>query len=221
MPFLTIQRGWRGENHNGFTLIELLVVIAIIAILAALLIPSLEASIERARIVTVRSELRQVEYALEAYYVDHDRYPPVRVSCNTDELDHWCQLPQELVQGGYLPRGGYGGMSCGLEDPFNRGRTYKYAAVVPYLLNGALQRERFSLYIPDDFPLSQSSKGRYWTEEDAPVDWVIWSLGPRQSREKALNASAPLSGLTWYRGWKDNGVIALIKPKGKPAFFTQ
>jgi type II secretion system protein G len=61
---------------SGFTLIELLVVVAIIAILAAIAIPNfLEAQI-RAKVSRVKSDMRTVATAMEAYVTDHNRYPP-------------------------------------------------------------------------------------------------------------------------------------------------
>ena len=205
---------------QGFTLIELLVVLAIIGLLAGLVLPALSAAREKSKVTKVRVELRQIELALEMYYEDHKCYPPVRVACNTSERDHWCQLPPELVQGEYLPGGGRDGMSSAMEDPFNPGHTYKYAAIGPYLLNGALQDEYFPMFLPDDFPTCQSQNGRYRDDAGAPLAWVVWSLGPRQSRDKALNARAPVPGFTWYRGSGDNGVIARIKPKDGSSFQT-
>lgn len=63
---------------RGFTLIELLIVVAIIAILAAIAIPNfLEAQV-RAKVSRVRSDLRSISAAVEAYCIDTNQYPAQR-----------------------------------------------------------------------------------------------------------------------------------------------
>jgi len=64
------------RRHKGFTLIELLIVVAIIAILAAIAVPNfLEAQV-RAKVSRVRTEMRTLAVALEAYRTDEPAYPP-------------------------------------------------------------------------------------------------------------------------------------------------
>jgi len=62
-------------NKKGFTLIELLVVIAIIGMLSALLVPNFMGARERARDAQRKSDLKQIQKALEMYRQDQN--PPL------------------------------------------------------------------------------------------------------------------------------------------------
>jgi len=62
-------------KQEGFTLLELLVVIVIIGILAVLLVPNLASGPQRARDSQRKSDLRNVQTALESYHSDKDSYP--------------------------------------------------------------------------------------------------------------------------------------------------
>ena len=63
------------KNKKGFTLIELLVVIAIIGLLATLSVVALNNARLKSRDAKRVSDIKQVQTALELYFVDANAYP--------------------------------------------------------------------------------------------------------------------------------------------------
>jgi prepilin-type N-terminal cleavage/methylation domain-containing protein len=61
-------------NRKGFTLIELLIVVVIIGILAAIAIPKFANTKEKAYIASMKSDLRNLVTAEEAYFSDNTTY---------------------------------------------------------------------------------------------------------------------------------------------------
>lgn len=197
------------KTTPAFTLVELLVVIAILGILASLMLPALAGAKEKAKVAKVHAELYGVGLALEMYADDNAGHlPPVRVNCNTDLADHWCQFPIELAEQGYLPRGNKPGMAANMEDVFNRGHTYKYAAPGPQILNDS-PGGNCKLWVPDDFPACMSANGQYYSSpKNSPVRWAIWSLGPRPRSPESQDPRAPIAARSWYHRAAGGGVLA-------------
>lgn len=69
------------KKWRGFTLIELLVVVAIIGILAALIMTNLIGIRQRARDAQRKSDVRQIQSAVELYRSDLGAYPTAIGSC--------------------------------------------------------------------------------------------------------------------------------------------
>src|SRR5260221_374832 len=93
------------KNVRAFTLIELLVVIAIIALLASIILASLNTARAKSRDARRISDVKQVQLALELYYNDHAGYPTALSA---------------------LPTGGY--ISAVPTDPLS-GNGYGYDAI--------------------------------------------------------------------------------------------
>ena len=137
---------------GAFTLIELLVVVAIIAILAVIAVPNFLAAQTRAKVSALKSDLRVTALALEAYAVDHNKYPPAcgvgnsydefsvlaepvsgRFAAITTPIGYVSSIPRDL----FLPHAGWGSPELDLYDTFD----YVDANAVPSrgnaLTNGA------------------------------------------------------------------------------------
>jgi type IV pilus assembly protein PilA len=62
------------SNRKGFTLIELLIVVVIIGILAAIAIPKFANTKSKAYITAMKSDLRNLVTAEEAFFSDSSKY---------------------------------------------------------------------------------------------------------------------------------------------------
>ena len=71
---IKLQDRGKQMNRKGFTLIELLIVVVIIGILAAIAIPKFANTKEKAYIASMKSDLRNLVTAEEAYFADSIKY---------------------------------------------------------------------------------------------------------------------------------------------------
>ena len=62
-------------KQTGFTLIEMMIVVAIMAIMSAMLAPTLFNQVSKAEKARTASDIRQIESALKFYRLDNYRYP--------------------------------------------------------------------------------------------------------------------------------------------------
>lgn len=65
-------------KKNGFTFIELIVSIAVLAVLVAIVVYAVNPFVQfqKGRDARRKSDLNQIQKALEQYYQDHQQYPP-------------------------------------------------------------------------------------------------------------------------------------------------
>ena len=81
------------RTRRGFTLIELLVVVVIIGILAAIAIPKFQSTKGKANAATLKSDLRNLATAQEAYFYSNLTYtsnlPALNVSLSSGVTITW------------------------------------------------------------------------------------------------------------------------------------
>ncbi len=93
---------FRRNLERGFTLIELLLVLVILATLAAVVVPKFTKRSEQARITAARTDIANLEVALDAFEIDTGRYP------TTEEgLGALLEQPTDVREwhGPYIKRG--------------------------------------------------------------------------------------------------------------------
>jgi prepilin-type N-terminal cleavage/methylation domain-containing protein len=96
-------------NRKGFTLIELLIVVVIIGILAAIAIPKFANTKAKAYIASMKSDLRNLVTAEEAYFADSVKYSAT-IACSTPPTAgavNFCTTQGNTLGGPTLSAGGW------------------------------------------------------------------------------------------------------------------
>jgi type II secretion system protein G len=155
-------------RRKGFTLIELLIVVAIIAILAAIAVPNfLEAQV-RAKVSRVKTDLRSIATAIEAYAVDVGDYPRNWIAGDqTITPDLTTPVAYLSTKNIYDPFGVY------MERPGDC-HIYGYHRIVPFL--EALKFPFNSPWAPDG-----TAVDGVWGNPGALRkygQWLLHSIGP-------------------------------------------
>jgi prepilin-type N-terminal cleavage/methylation domain-containing protein len=115
------------KRRRGFTLIELLVVISIIALLIAILLPSLQNARELAKTAACASNMRQVGSIIHLFAADNDGRAPGSASIATSSVAWQQILNQEVMAKGKSTKYGVSGRFGAVSDT----RTLSCTKYVP------------------------------------------------------------------------------------------
>jgi prepilin-type N-terminal cleavage/methylation domain-containing protein len=162
------------EHPRAFTLIELLIVVAILAVLVAVVMPSVIVAQTRAKIGRARADMRTLAGGLEAYRMDNFVFPPPTGNGIPSRL--W-RLTTPIT---YLASGR-------LQDPFY---TQRLGAFIDHEIEyWGCNDQRTSLSSSSDGTLIESYLG-------GGQDWVSWFILRSSGPDNDVNAGGA-SYTTW------------------------
>lgn len=184
---------------KAFTLIELLIVVAIIAILAAIAVPNFLEAQTRSKVARCKSDIRNLANALEAYYIDNNKYvtetPSQLGVLNESERAArgfmWLTTPIAYITSFPL-------------DPFTM-TTQRWGKPGAYWWYNWLERTGgFYSFDASSCPVSNGGGPWVW----GSWAWGIWGMGP----DSIANAYLPYDATN---GTKSAGDILRVGPGGK------
>lgn len=163
------------KKSRGFTLIELLIVVAIIAILAAIAVPNfLEAQV-RAKVSRVKSDMRSIATAIEAYCVDTNQYPAAK---SGDKSINWF-IPGKNPSGNAKNRVTFASMQFATNP---KDHFLTLTTPVSYMTT-----------IPTD-PFADTKGCNFGYTNAVDIGWIMWSYGPDTDEATNLEKAPAAAG---------------------------
>ena len=106
-------QNFKNKRRAAFTLVEMLLVLVILATLAAIVIPKMAGRSKQAQVTAAKTQISNLEQALDAFEVDNGYYPK--------GLDALFSAPNNSPnwKGPYLPK-------AVPNDPWGNGYVYEY-----------------------------------------------------------------------------------------------
>jgi prepilin-type N-terminal cleavage/methylation domain-containing protein len=211
-----------GDSGNGFTLIELLVVVAVIAVLLAVLMPSLRACREAAKRGTCSSQLRQITLAWTVYLDDSGGqfYQGVNANLNYGGwrgIKAWAPRPLNRYVG-------LAGDPCESDARLFRCPADRGGVPGSMLLEKAF-RVNGTSYATNVFLIGQDHCGHF-SEQTGPLDDQISQRLPDMNLKKVTaNPSRLLliGDFGWVNQWRGTALSQTSKElaewHGKPEHF--
>lgn len=173
-------------TKNGFTILEVLVAIGIIGLLAALLLPAVQAAREAARATQCFNNLRQLGLALQSYHDVHSCLPPAVV---------WNGGPGEPLGAGAVSVGPIDRVASGYSPAQEPDRVLANWAILllPHLEQGNVYKG-FNQSLPVDDPSNATAR-------EANLIFMLCPSDPYNSvpYQRALAAGAA-QGHNYARG---------------------
>ena len=184
------------SSIRGFTLIELLVVIAIIAILAALLVPTLKDALEKGRMTVCASNQRNLHLGFMGYEFDHGVLPvtgmtgptaghwhtmiypyvgnPTVYQCpSTPSSDYWKVNAHIFTLGvGYAENWGMFFDSANLDGPYSWAST-TVPSLIPLLGENKYGWLHETFWDPVIYLRNRHLDGQNFTMNDGHAEWIV------------------------------------------------
>ncbi len=190
------------SNKKAFTLIEVLVVVAIIALLVAILLPSLARARDQAQTTACASNMRQLYYAFTMYTQDNSGvYPGSTHDFEEDWLGYDNQKKNGNTGHGHAPEDGViwkymSGQSRAYTCPAHppprwADRDYWYYS---YKLFGVMSGAKPEQVNGSHYPRKNFATSDHWESPEHPMEY----LGSVPLLAECLVAYPKISGITAY-----------------------